>query len=61
MPTIMDVNEIHMPYYEPTTMQVEEEQNPTQEVEQPEEDMQKELSLTCLGEKGHNRKNMPWV
>jgi hypothetical protein len=30
MSTIMDVDEIHMPNYEPTTTWVEEEQNPTQ-------------------------------
>jgi hypothetical protein len=35
MPTIMYVDDIHTPDYEPTTTHIEEEQNPTEEVGQP--------------------------
>jgi len=37
----MDVDDIHMSKYKPTTMHIEEEQNPAQEVEQPEEDTER--------------------
>jgi hypothetical protein len=49
MPTVMDVDEIHTPEYEPTTTQVEEEQNPSQEVGQPEEDAERTESDTSRG------------
>jgi hypothetical protein len=60
MPKIVDVDEIHMPDYDPTNMWVEEEQNPTHEVGQPEEDT-KEQNLMHPREKGHNRMHRPWV
>jgi hypothetical protein len=44
MPTVVDVDEIHTSEYEPTTMHVEEEQNPTQEVRKPEEDAERTKS-----------------
>jgi hypothetical protein len=40
MPTVVDVDEIHTPEYEQTTLHVEEEQEPTQEPEQLEEDVE---------------------
>jgi hypothetical protein len=41
MPIVMDVDEIHMPKYEPTTTHIEEEQNLAQEAEQLEEDAER--------------------
>jgi hypothetical protein len=38
VPTIVDVDEIHTPEYEPNTMQVEEEHNLEKEVVKPEDD-----------------------
>jgi hypothetical protein len=49
MPTVMDVDEIHTPEYEPTTTHIEEEQNPTQEAEQPEEDAERTESDASRG------------
>jgi hypothetical protein len=41
MPTIMDVDEIHTPEYEPHNTQVKEEGNPSQEVGKLEEDKER--------------------
>jgi hypothetical protein len=49
MPTVLDVDEIHTPEYEPTMMHVEEEKNPAQEVEQPKEDVERTESDTSKG------------
>jgi hypothetical protein len=49
MPTIVDVNEIHTPGYEPMTMKVEEEQNPTHEAGKLEEDAKRTKSDTSRG------------
>jgi hypothetical protein len=38
MLTVVDVDEIHMPKYDPTSTEVEEEQNPSQEAKNPDED-----------------------
>jgi hypothetical protein len=60
MPTVVDVDEIHTPEYEQTTLHVEEEKEPAQEPEQPEEDVE-QMNPTRPGEKGRNKKNQPWV
>jgi hypothetical protein len=49
MPTVVDVDEIHTPEYEPTMMHVEEEKNPAQEVEQLEEDAERTKSDASRG------------
>jgi hypothetical protein len=41
MPIVMDVDEIHTPEYEPTTMHIEEEQNLSQKAEHMEEDTER--------------------
>jgi hypothetical protein len=41
MSTVVDVDEIHTPKYDPTSTQVEEEQNPSQEAKHPEEDAER--------------------
>jgi hypothetical protein len=41
MPTVVDVDEIHTPEYEPHSTQVEGEQNPSQEVRHPKEDLER--------------------
>jgi hypothetical protein len=49
MTKIVDVDEIHTPEYEPTTMHVEEERNLTQEVKQPKEDAERTKYDTFRG------------
>jgi hypothetical protein len=49
MPTVVDVDEIHTPKYEPTTMHVEEEQNASQEVGQSEENAERTESDASRG------------
>jgi hypothetical protein len=61
VPTVVDVDEIHTPEYEPNTMRVEEEHNPEQEVGKPEDDVERTKSDMRREGKGHNRKNMPQV
>ena len=41
MSTVVDVDEIHMPKYDPASTQVEEEQNPSQEAQNPDEDAER--------------------
>jgi hypothetical protein len=49
MPTVVDVDEIHTPEYEKTTLHVEEEQEPTQEPEQLVEDVEQTKSDASRG------------
>jgi hypothetical protein len=49
MPTVVDVYEIHMPEYEPTTTNIEKEQNPAHEVEQLKEDVERTKSDASKG------------
>jgi hypothetical protein len=60
MPTIVDVDEINTLEYENTTMHVEEVKNPHKRLSS-QKRMLKGRNLTCLGEKGCNKKNMPQV
>jgi hypothetical protein len=61
MPTVVDVDEIHTPEYEQTTLHVEEEKKPTQEPEQLEEDVERTKSDASRGKGPCNKKNQPWV
>jgi hypothetical protein len=49
MPTVVDVDEIHTPEYEQTTLHVEEEKEPTQEPEQLVEDVEQMESDASRG------------
>jgi hypothetical protein len=49
MPTVMDVDEIHTPEYDPTTTHIEEEQNTTQAAGQPEEDAERTKFNVFMG------------
>jgi hypothetical protein len=61
MPTIMDVDEIHTPDYEPTYHAGGGRRKPITGGLGSLRRMRKGQNLMRLGEKGHNRKNMPWV
>jgi hypothetical protein len=61
MPTVVDVDEIHTPEYEKTTLHVEEEKEPAQEDPSSHKRMLNGRNLTRPGEKGHNKQNRPWV
>jgi hypothetical protein len=58
MPTTVDVDGYHTPYYAPTMMHVEEEKNLASKVDQLEEDVERMESNTFRG-MGCNKKNKP--
>jgi hypothetical protein len=49
MPTVLDVDEIHTPEYEQTTLRVEEEHELAQELKQPKEDAERTESTASRG------------
>jgi hypothetical protein len=55
IPIVVDVDDIHTPEYDPTTMHVEEEKNPTQKAEKWRR-TSKGQNPTCLRENGCNKK-----